>query len=126
MELELHFACSGLKNVDVGSLTDSAAVVYLRSGYKSFKISGRGQYKFVGKTETITDNLNPVYVQSVVINYLFEEKQDIRIAVYQIDDLSPQASAEQKLIGVVDLHVHDIVTSPGGKIERPLVEYDQE
>ena len=29
MELELHFACTNLKNMDVGSLTDSAVAVYM-------------------------------------------------------------------------------------------------
>jgi hypothetical protein len=29
MQLELHFACIGLKNMDVDSLTDSAIAVYI-------------------------------------------------------------------------------------------------
>lgn len=77
----------------------------------------------MGKTETITDNLNPVFVQSVVINYMFEEKQDLRLAVYDIDDFRPEASIEQNLIGRIDLHVHDIVTAPGGKLVRPIPRY---
>ncbi len=32
MELELHFACQDLKNMDATSLTDSAIAVYLKSG----------------------------------------------------------------------------------------------
>eukprot|EP01022_Parablepharisma_sp_SALTPOND_P033544 TRINITY_DN88983_c1_g1_i1.p1 TRINITY_DN88983_c1_g1~~TRINITY_DN88983_c1_g1_i1.p1 ORF type:complete len:667 (-),score=68.56 TRINITY_DN88983_c1_g1_i1:61-1941(-) len=112
MELELHFSCIDLKNMDTGSLTDSAIAVYLKSA---------GQYKFVGKTETITDNLNPVFVKSVTIRYLFEERQDMRIAVYDIDDFRPEASVEQKLIGYVDLHVHEIVTASDQKVVRPLV-----
>jgi len=29
MQLELHFACTNLKNMDIGSLTDSAVAVYI-------------------------------------------------------------------------------------------------
>ena len=31
MELELHFACQELKNMDVSSLTDSAVVLYAKT-----------------------------------------------------------------------------------------------
>lgn len=33
MQLELHFACTDLKNMDVGSLTDSAVAVYMGAKY---------------------------------------------------------------------------------------------
>ena len=33
MQLELHFACTELKNVDSGSLTDSVVAVYLKSKF---------------------------------------------------------------------------------------------
>ena len=49
----------------------------------------------VGKTEIITDNLNPVFVKSVLINYMFEERQDIKIVVYDIDNFKEDASVEQ-------------------------------
>jgi len=30
MKLSLHFACANLKNMDIGSLTDSVVVVYMK------------------------------------------------------------------------------------------------
>eukprot|EP00826_Nyctotherus_ovalis_P063438 TRINITY_DN9305_c0_g1_i3.p1 TRINITY_DN9305_c0_g1~~TRINITY_DN9305_c0_g1_i3.p1 ORF type:complete len:524 (+),score=144.09 TRINITY_DN9305_c0_g1_i3:541-2112(+) len=74
----------------------------------------------IGKTEVITDNLNPVFVRSVTIDYFFEERQEIRFAVYDIDDFNATASPEQNLLGHVDLYVHDIVTAPDSKLTRPI------
>jgi len=37
MELELHFACKNLKNMDIGSETDSAIAVYRKAKYFSSK-----------------------------------------------------------------------------------------
>ncbi len=73
-----------------------------------------------GQTEVITDNLNPIFVKSITVDYLFEEKQEIRIAVYDIDDFKPEANIEQNLIGTVELFVHDIIRAPGGKLIRPI------
>eukprot|EP00826_Nyctotherus_ovalis_P039150 TRINITY_DN3738_c0_g3_i9.p1 TRINITY_DN3738_c0_g3~~TRINITY_DN3738_c0_g3_i9.p1 ORF type:complete len:552 (+),score=115.99 TRINITY_DN3738_c0_g3_i9:240-1895(+) len=81
----------------------------------------RGKYTIVGKTETITDNLNPVFVKSVVINYLFEERQPIRFSVYHITDFKETASVEQKLIGSVDMHVHELVTAAECRVEKEIV-----
>lgn len=68
----------------------------------------------------ITDNLNPVFVKSVPIRYLFEERQEIKISVFDIDDFKEEVSIEQNLIGSVELCLHEIVTSPNGKLVRTL------
>jgi len=60
-------------------------------------------------------------VKSVVIDYLFEERQDIRFSVYQINNLDEKASVEQELIGSVDMHVHELVTGSDPKLIKPLV-----
>lgn len=62
----------------------------------------------------------------MIISYLFEERQDIRFSVYDIDDFRETASVEQNLIGNVDLHVHDIVTAPDCKVIRPLLNGSQD
>lgn len=65
----------------------------------------------VGQTEVITDNLNPSFVRYVTINYSFEERQDVRISVYDVDDFNPAVSVEQNLIGIVEFRVDQLLTS---------------
>lgn len=117
MQLELHFSCQNLKNMDVGSPTDSAVAVYMRN-------STTKQYYIVGRTELITDNLNPIFVKTVVLEYLFEERQEIKISVFHLDDTSDKAPVEQKLIGSVELCIHDVVRSSNRKKTMPLVNPD--
>eukprot|EP00826_Nyctotherus_ovalis_P063437 TRINITY_DN9305_c0_g1_i11.p1 TRINITY_DN9305_c0_g1~~TRINITY_DN9305_c0_g1_i11.p1 ORF type:complete len:602 (-),score=182.36 TRINITY_DN9305_c0_g1_i11:111-1916(-) len=112
MQVELHFECNDLINMDVGSLTDSVVVVYAKT---------QGGYRVVGSTEVIADNLNPVFVQSVVLDYFFEERQELRLSVFDVDDFSETASPEQNLIGSVELFLHEVVTSPHNKLTRPLI-----
>ena len=112
MQVELHFECKELKNMDKGSLTDSVVVVYTKN---------KGQYERVGRTEVITDNLNPVFVQSVVLDYYFEERQELRFSVFDVDDFNETASPEQNLIGSIDLFLHEIVTRPNNKLTSPLI-----
>jgi len=77
-------------------------------------------FKRIGNTEIITDNLNPIFVRSVIVDYFFEERQEMRISVYDIDDFNEAASPEQNLIGYVDLHVHDVVTATDNKLTKPI------
>ena len=54
-----------------------------------------------------------MFVKSILIDYLFEEKQEVKVSVYDIDDFAPTASVEQDLIGSVEFCLHDIVRSQG-------------
>ena len=40
----------------------------------------------LGKTECIYDNLNPKFITNFDINYLFEEKQQFLVEVYNMED----------------------------------------
>lgn len=41
--------------------------------------------KELGKTEMIKDNLNPKFATSVVVDYYFEEVQQLRFTVVDVD-----------------------------------------
>ena len=41
-----------------------------------------GQWHEMGRTEVIKDNLNPEWQKKFVVNYSFEERQEIKIDVY--------------------------------------------
>eukprot|EP00826_Nyctotherus_ovalis_P019093 TRINITY_DN1582_c0_g1_i42.p1 TRINITY_DN1582_c0_g1~~TRINITY_DN1582_c0_g1_i42.p1 ORF type:complete len:444 (+),score=115.15 TRINITY_DN1582_c0_g1_i42:120-1451(+) len=111
--VELHLACTKLKNMDVGSLTDSACVVHLKT-HKS------KEYMKVGQTEVITDNLNPVFVRYIEVDYTFEERQDMRISVYDVDDFDPKASVEQNFIGAVEFRMDQLLMAPDKTLTLPI------
>ena len=77
----------------------------------------------MGQTNIVTDNLNPVYVTSVLVDYMFEETQELRLTVYHLPDLNPGAKVEQTEIGSVDLFAHDIVRAQGNPLALPLKRY---
>jgi hypothetical protein len=114
-QIELHLACTNLKNMDVGSLTDSACVVRM----KTHKNKNYGYVK-IGQTEVITDNLNPSFVRYVTVNYSFEERQDIRITVYDVDDFNEKVSVEQNLIGNVEFRMDQLLMSPNKTLTLPI------
>ena len=76
----------------------------------------------MGQTEVITDNLNPVFVKFVTINYSFEERQDIQISVYDLDDFDPKVSVEQNLIGNVEFRMDQLLMSPNKTLILPIKE----
>jgi hypothetical protein len=107
MKLELSFFCENLPNMDTTSLTDSACVVYMLHGEK---------WDRVGETEVITDNLNPKFVKSVVINYCFEEKQLIKVKVFDVDDFREGVDVAQNPIGEVQFYAHEILKTKSAKL----------
>jgi hypothetical protein len=71
----------------------------------------------------ITDNLNPAFVKSIVVNYFFETKQEMRVTVFDIDDFNPTAKVEQNLMGSADFRLDQVLSSKGGVLTLPLREY---
>jgi hypothetical protein len=74
----------------------------------------------VGQTEVITDNLNPNFVKYITLNYTFEERQDIKISIYDVDNFDPKASVEQNLIGTVEFRMDQLLMSPGKTLTLPI------
>jgi hypothetical protein len=59
----------------------------------------------------IADDLNPVWVKSIDVDYFFEEIQDMLVAVYDIDDATRLNDLEaQQLIGEFRFHLGKVVS----------------
>ena len=71
----------------------------------------------------ITDNLNPSYVKAIMVDYFFEEKQEMRICVYDVDNFKPGAQVEQKLLGTVDFLLAQVASARGGVLTLPIKWY---
>lgn len=103
-KIELYIKCLELKNKDVLSKSDPFAVV-LVNGVE------------IGRTEVQRDNLNPVFKTPILMEYLFEEIQDIRVALYDSDGSSAKLKEHDKL-GHFDTRVGTIMGSRGQQVGR--------
>jgi len=74
----------------------------------------------VGQTEVITDNLNPSFVRYVTISYSFEERQDIKISVYDVDDFDEKVSVEQNFIGDVEFRLDQLLMASDKTLTLPI------
>ncbi len=79
-------------------------------------------FKKIGHTEVITDNLNPIYVNSVLVDYYFEKAQEMRISVFDIDDFKTP-NVEQELIGYVEFQLHEVARVLGTSVTLPIKAY---
>ena len=80
MYIEISIKCNNLPNYDTVSLTDAACILFMQDkSYDDLQclILYRGRWKRVGQTEIITDSLNPKFVKSNTLHYMFEEKQRV-------------------------------------------------
>lgn len=75
--LKLSFACKNLPNMDTFTRTDGMVVLFEKRG---------NMWQMLGMTEVIMDNLNPEWVKDFQVPYKFEEVQNFKVAVYDIDD----------------------------------------
>ena len=65
------------------------------------------------------DTLNPSFAKGVEIDYFFEEVQNLRIAVVDVDDeKNPLHNAD--LLGELHLTLAKIVNCENGKMTLPL------
>ena len=79
--VRLSFAMEDLPNLDTFSKTDAFIVLYelKKQGTRTIK-------KRVGRTECIYDNLNPIFVTNVEVDYFFEDVQTFLAEGYDMDD----------------------------------------
>ena len=48
-------------------------------------------YNEIGRTEVIMDNLDPKFIKSFLVDYYFEERQNFKVEVYDMDDSNSNA-----------------------------------
>uniref|UniRef100_A0A8C7VXF4 Copine Vb n=1 Tax=Oncorhynchus mykiss TaxID=8022 RepID=A0A8C7VXF4_ONCMY len=81
-----------------------------------FLVSGANSF---GRTEVIDNTLNPDFVRKYILDYFFEEKQNLRFDLYDVDSKSPDLS-KHDFLGQVFCTLGEIVGSPASRLEKPL------
>ena len=64
-----------------------------------------------GRTEHVKNTLNPVFTKAIEICYRFEEKQDLKFAVYDIDNLTETLS-DDELLGTIECSLAEVSSLP--------------
>ena len=93
--------------MDVFSKSDPLCVV-------SMKPFGSQNWSEIKRTECIQNNLNPQWVTKVQVHYMFEEQQEIKFDVYDLDSNSR------------NLDEHDFLGSASVTLGKFLAKYGQE
>jgi len=88
-KVELRISCKKLLDKDVLSKSDPLCVLFEMRG---------GRWTEVGRTERISNNLNPNFSRCIVIDYMFEQVQKIKFSVYDIDS-DTQKLTEHDFLG---------------------------
>lgn len=69
--IELSISARNLINLDILSKSDPQCRVYIRTSTKE-------EYEEIGKTEVINDDLNPNWLEKVLLEYKFQESQFLK------------------------------------------------
>ncbi|XP_067097002.1 copine Va [Osmerus mordax] len=116
-KVEITVSCRDLLDRDTFSKSDPLVVLYTQGVETK-------QWREFGRTEVIDNTLNPDFVRKYILDYFFEEKQNLRIDVYDIDSKSPDLAKHpcdfNDFLGQVFCTLGEIVGSPASRLEKPL------
>ena len=77
--VEFHISCKNLPDLDTFSKSDPMVLV-------SLKDPESGEYKELGRTECIKNNLNPSFKKLFGLQYYLEESQELVFKICDVDD----------------------------------------
>eukprot|EP01133_Synstelium_polycarpum_P013426 gene13426-15821_t len=112
-KLDLKISCKSLKNADVLSKSDPQAIIFQQ-------VKGSPKYDMIGSTEKLKNNLNPTFNTAVRCDYYFEEVQNIKVMIYDID--GEVKGDDHDFLGQALTTIGDIVSKPGSTITLDLVD----
>eukprot|EP01087_Luapelamoeba_hula_P007490 TRINITY_DN1839_c0_g1_i1.p1 TRINITY_DN1839_c0_g1~~TRINITY_DN1839_c0_g1_i1.p1 ORF type:complete len:899 (-),score=122.24 TRINITY_DN1839_c0_g1_i1:13-2649(-) len=117
IRVELHIACEKLVNLDLLSKTDPMVVVSVpREGTEA-------DWREMGRTEIIWDNLDPKFIRPFVFDYHFHKIQPIRFDVYNINDEKGPLS-RQDFVGSAECRLGEVLGCAGQSLTRTLFNKD--
>ncbi|XP_060045708.1 copine-5 isoform X2 [Erinaceus europaeus] len=111
-KVEITVSCRNLLDKDMFSKSDPLCVMYIQGMENK-------QWREFGRTEVIDNTLNPDFVRKFIIDYFFEEKQNLRFDLYDVDSKSPDLS-KHDFLGQAFCTLGEIVGSPGSRLEKSL------
>jgi len=114
--VELSLRCENLMDLDVLSKSDPFCVVHYKAS------GGQSQFAEVGRTELISDNLNPVWQKKIILDYNFEERQTLKFSVYDSDSSTSSGLDDHDFLGSVECSLGEIVARQSKGFSKPLTD----
>ena len=73
-------------------------------------------------TEVIMDNLNPIWIKGFDVQYHFEQRENFKVEVYDIDNFDRLHDfGSHDYVGSVQFALHEVVTAREQTLERNIV-----
>ncbi|KAM9859971.1 copine-9-like [Aulostomus maculatus] len=111
-KIEITVSCRNLLDMDTFSKSDPVVVLYVQG-------LGTKEWREFGRTEVIDNTLNPDFVRKFVLDFFFEEKQNLRFDVYNVDTRSSNLS-KHDFLGQMFCTLGEIIGSTGSRLEKTL------
>uniref|UniRef100_A0A672L4M4 Copine 8 n=1 Tax=Sinocyclocheilus grahami TaxID=75366 RepID=A0A672L4M4_SINGR len=80
---------------------------------------GNKEWREFGRTEVIDNTLNPDFVRKFILDYFFEERQNLKFDLYDVDSKSSNLS-KHDFLGQAFCTLGEVVGSLCGRMEKPL------
>ncbi|KAM4720914.1 copine-9 [Rhinophrynus dorsalis] len=111
-KIEITVSCRNLLDMDTFSKSDPVVVLYVQG-------IGNKEWAEFGRTEVIDNTLNPDFVRKFVLDYFFEEKQNLRFDVFNVDSRSCNIS-KHDFLGQAFCTLGEVIGSQRSRLEKPL------
>lgn len=114
-KIELRFAATGLANKDFLSLSDPFLVCHtVRNGLPSTEI---------GRTETVQDDLNPVWATTISFDYSPADAQSyaLLIDIFDRDSVTSESLSKHDFLGRAVFRIPKLLDSPHSRLDLPLL-----
>ncbi|MBN3325814.1 CPNE9 protein, partial [Atractosteus spatula] len=108
-KIEITVSCRNLLDMDTFSKSDPVVVLYVQG-------IGTKEWREFGRTEVIDNTLNPDFVRKFVLDFFFEEKQNLRFDVL----ICPFHCLLKDFLGQTFCTLGEIIGSTGSRLEKTL------
>lgn len=122
-QIELSLSASSLRDRDMLSKSDPMAVIYTK---------GRnGRLEELGRTEVVSNSLNPTWITKVNVTYHFEVVQTLVFHVFDVDTQFHNVNVqmlkldEQQFLGEASCALSQIVTRSDRLLTLDLAQHDE-
>jgi len=100
-------------DTDVFSKSDPFCVVFYKGS------GGQSEFVEVGRTESIDDNLNPVWQKKIILEYNFEERQILKFSVFDSDSSGTNLENDD-FLGSAECSLGEIVSMQSKGFSKTL------
>lgn len=105
--------CKDLKDVEIFSKSDPFIEVYEKTS--------RDDWKFLGQTEVVWDNLNPEFSKSFELNYMFAKDKTLKFDVFDAK-MNHNEEVKGKSLGTASYTLGEIIRGKGEWVEKMLMD----